>query len=150
MAKLKGFYFSLDALLAASVIMGMMLMLIGYQQKQNMQSQELALDQLDTALIQEVSEWNKSKNSSKTVLGYIYYQHFSGNHTEAEKTCTSYFQIEKKYAFYIGDATSITKICGQYQVMAPVDTASRHVIAPDLMINNTFIGPKKAVLVMPD
>lgn len=150
MAEMKGFYFSLDALLAASILMGVMLMLINYQERPNRDRPEVDLDQLHTSLLQDVSDWNKSMNSSRTVIGQIYYSYYSGNLSEAEKICSGYFRTDKKFALYFGNSTETNKACGNYSVSGPQNTVSEHVIVPDIPVNESFIGPQRAVLVMPD
>ncbi|MFB6158177.1 MAG: hypothetical protein ABEJ95_00785 [Candidatus Nanohalobium sp.] len=148
MAELKGFYFSLDAILATSVLMGVIMLLTGYTSGEPAEKRIPDLDQIHNSAVQKVSNWNSSIDSSKTVLGHIYYQYYSGNISRAEQTCLSYFRIEKPYALYMINSTHRQKICGSIQKDAELATES--VITPDIPVNQNFQGPKKAVLVVED
>lgn len=149
MGELKGFYFSMDALIAASVLLAMMGFLITYQDRPEQRWSDPQLDQIHTASVQTVSEWNDTKNSSSSVLERIYRQYYEGNKSEAETLCRNYFVTDSEYAIFMADSESREKICGD-KVLDGSDLISERTIAPDLKVNQTFIGPKTAVMVMKD
>ena len=150
MGKLKGFYFSLDALLAASIILGIMVMMIGYNEKSRAERENVNLDQLHTSALQEVGEWNESIDSSRTILGYIYQKQYSGEASIASETCEDYFRMDENYALYFSNSTEATKICGGLEADEANNIESEHIIAPDIQVNETFTGPRRAVLVVPN
>lgn len=149
MARMKGFYFSLDALTASMILMATVAMVSGYNQEAPAVQKPFQLDNVHTASIQETSKWNNTINSESSVLGHIYTQYFQ-NPSEAEKICNEYFNQTQNYALYMVNSTSQQKICGDYSISQESNLAVKQTLFPDLPVSSEFRGPYKAVMVMPN
>jgi hypothetical protein len=135
---MKGFYFSMDALMAAMVLIAATAVLIGYRDQVD-QKDPYQLSMLHTASLQETQDWNNSKNSNLTVLAHIY---------RNRNDCSDYFDnVSEKYALYFVNSTTREKICGNLEV-SQKDLSSSQTLIPDVKVNSSFQGPKKAVMVM--
>lgn len=145
---MKGFYFSLDSLLAASIILAVMMMLINYDEPRALQEEKVGLDLLQTSSIQEVSNWNNSYPSSQAVMDYIYRRHYQGDNSEAGAVCRQYFETESPSSLFMGDDAGYQKICGGYEIEDSQDTVSSSLVLPSIEVNGSLIGPKEAVLVI--
>ena len=105
MGKLKGFYFSLDALTASMVLITLVGVIATYNTTQKTHQKEpIQLDHIETPATQQASNFNKSIKSNKKMLTYIYKQKAGGNTSKAEKMCQNYFNFSKKYSIYYYDA----------------------------------------------
>lgn len=145
---MKGFYFSLDALLAISILLAIVSMLIAYPQKTIDKSNTPELDYIHTSTMQPVDKWNNSYNNSEPVIEYIYSLYYSGNLSKAETVCNNYFAVNEKYAVFFVDKNSRDKVCGTYNVGNNDNIKSSETIVPDISVNKSFYGPKKAVMVI--
>ncbi|QGA81003.1 hypothetical protein [Candidatus Nanohalobium constans] len=148
MAVKKGFYFSMDALTASMILLAAVGMIMAHNPRNDQNSDSPDLDLLHTASIQETSQWNSSINSSKTVLSHIYRQHYAGNSTKADEICNNYFNRSKRFALYMSNTTQRDKICGGLKPSEEDKLIADQIITPDIKINNTFVGPRKAVMVV--
>lgn len=148
MGKLKGFYFSLDAMTASMILLATATMLLGFTQEVKPGEKPVELDKLHTASMQNINNWNESYNSRKTVLGYIYQQHLSGSNPET--VCDNYFNISKNYALYFSNSTDRVKVCGDYSPTNSDQLAVEETITPDLRVNSSFKGSYNAVMVVQD
>ena len=146
---MKGFYFSLDALTASMILMATVAMISSYDQGAAANKEPVQLDNLHSASIQRASNWNKSTNSTNSVLGHIYTRYFE-NPSKAQETCENYFNQTDSYALYLVNSTSQQKICGDYSVTPESNLAVEQTLAPDVPVNSEFKGPYKAVMVMPN
>jgi hypothetical protein len=148
MAKLKGFYFSMDAMMASMILLALASMLLSYSSTAEDSEKPLELEKLETAAIQQVNEWNKSKNSTKKVLSYIFAKHYK-KPSKTGKICDKYFEISGPYALYASNSTKRTKICGsmtdpsQYENLKAEQT-----LIPDQPIDSQFKGSHTATLVV--
>lgn len=144
---MKGIYFSLDALLASLILLALTTLIISYDQPANSKDSYEA-GMLYASSVQPVNRWNNSIQSQRTVLGYIHHSYYIGQTEESEAICRSYFSIPNNMTLYfIGNSTD--KICGPYKPTSePVSTAET--ITGGQYINDTLIGPRKAVLVIPN
>ena len=145
---MKGFYFSLDALLAVSILLAIVSMLIAYPQQTLEKPNKPELDYIHASTMQPVNKWNESYNTSKTVIEHVYSLYYSGNSSEARNICRSYFEVNEKYALFFVDQDSRNKICGTYKLGNNDDLKTSEVVLPDIPINKSLIGPKKAVMVI--
>lgn len=148
MGELKGIYFSVDALLASMILLATVSFVIAYNQPA-LSANEYKTDMLYTSAVQPVDDWNSSIESQKSVLGYIYSLYYSGNSEESSNVCNSYFEFDEKSALYFKDGDSIDKACGDYRP-GEKDAFVSETVVPDLSVNQTFIGPTTAVLVIKD
>lgn len=147
---MKGFYFSLDAVLASSILLAMVTMLVTYPASQAPQNQDHRLDLIHTAALQPVEKWNSSFNTSDTVLEYIKRKYYGGDYSTAVEFCRDYFVVEEEYAVYLVNNSHETKICGSYNLSARDNIISRQSITPAIYVNNTVIPPNSALMVIND
>lgn len=148
MARMKGFYFSMDALTASMILLAAVGMLMAHSPQNNTKSGSYKLDLLNTASMQQVNDWNQSFNSNKTAISYIYSQHYVGNNSKADEACNIYFNQTGRFALYMSNTTHRDKICGGLEPDEEQSLIAKQVLTPDVKINNTFAGPKTAVLVV--
>lgn len=148
MEGMKGFYFSLDALTASMVLLAVVGMLASYSPRPEEPQKPFELDYLHTASMQNTSDWNVSKDSDRTVLSEIYYQYYSGNQGEADNICNQYFNFSKSYGLYFSNTTERDKICGNLNPSRESNLETEQTTVPDIKINDSFIGPKTAVMVV--
>jgi hypothetical protein len=147
MGQLKGLYFSLDALLASMILMACATFVIGYIPSTPENRKPVGLDKLHASSMQKVSDWNASKDSDNTVLGYIHTKHHE-NPSEAGKVCSNYFNFSKSYALYLSNSTDREKVCGSYNPGESDVLAVEQTITPDIPLNSGFKGPSKSILVI--
>jgi len=145
---MKGFYFSLDALTASMVLLAVTGMLAAYSPSPADPQKPIELDYIHTASIQDISDWNSSKEPDRTVLSEIYYQYYSGNQSEAEDLCRGYFNFSSKYGLYFSNSTERHKICGGLTPGQNSNLEAEQTPVSDTKINGSFIGPKTAVMVV--
>lgn len=147
---MKGFYFSLDSLLAASIMIGMMTFLLNFSSPEPSQSNVPELDLIDTSTVQVISNWNSSYPSSDTVIDYINEKYHRGEVSEAREVCNQYFDIEPKNSVFIGNSSGYQKICGDLSLDELENTASNSIIIPSVKVDGGLTSPKQAVLVIED
>jgi len=95
MARMKGFYFSLDAMTASMVLLATVAMISTYDQEPSVDRHPVQLDNIHAASMQDVSDWNNSINSDNSVLGHIYTQYFETSPSKAQQICDNYFNGSK-------------------------------------------------------
>lgn len=149
MAKLKGIYFSLDALIAASVLLALTGFLISYSERAAGREIPPELEQLHVSSIQEISEWNQSIESRRTVLGYIYQEYYEGKEDESRSICRKYFELDSRYGLYFVNSSENQRVCGDYTV-GNQSISTTQTLAPNIIVNGTFVGPKTAIMVVPN
>jgi hypothetical protein len=145
---MKGFYFSMDALIASMILLATTAMIMDYRPSSNDYEQPSDLANLHAASMQEVADWNNSRNSQKTVLGQIYTLYYEESPSEAENLCSNYFNLSQTYALYVSNSTDRQKICGSYTPSTSDELASSQAIIPDTPVNSEFRGPYTATMVM--
>lgn len=148
MGRMKGFYFSLDALTASMVLLATVGMISSYSPQPDTGNKPTQLDQLHTAVEQKVSEWNSSLKSDNTVLGYIYSKYYEESASSARQTCQNYFKTTRSYALFIVNETERIRVCGNLDISKESEIAVRETFVPDIPVNSKLRGPYKAVMVM--
>lgn len=145
---MKGFYFSLDSLLASSIMLAVIGLLISYPAENADSNKPYQLDKIENSLMQPIEQWNSSYNSSDTVLGYVKSKFFNGSRQEAENICEMYFKVDDEYAVYLTNSSFNQKICGDYSIASEDELDTKQVLSPSVISNNTIIEPKSAVMVI--
>lgn len=147
---MKGFYFSLDALLASSVLLALVMTLMAYPVADTSDQENIDLDLIDVAALQPVKHWNSTFNSSTSVIGFIAEEYYAGNTGQAEIICKNYFDVDNEYALYIGNSTKQYKVCGNYSLSENDNLETKGVVTPVIKSGNDLIKPKKALMVVQD
>jgi len=112
--ELKGFYFSMDALMASMVLIAVTGFLISYNPDVEKEEPQ-KLSKLHSGSVQDVSEWNSSIKTDRSVIEQIAYYQLSGSPNQSERLCESYFSQEESYGVYlVGDGRNL--ICGDIEV----------------------------------
>jgi hypothetical protein len=145
---MKGFYFSLDALTASMVLLATVAMIMSYAPPKEEQKKPMQLDNLHTASMQQISDWNRSMESDRSALEYIYRLYYEDSPSAAEDLCGKYFNLSKPYAVYVSNSTYRQKMCGGDLVSQSDSLAVSETVMPDIQVNSDFRGPYKAVMVM--
>jgi len=145
---MKGFYFSLDAILASSVMLSAFMMVSSQPTSMQERTDDYRLDLLYSSNLQGMEEWNESFNTNKNVLPYLAKQYYEGNSSKAKSVCESYFSIEPSYAIYIENKKQVKKLCGDINSSEITDVDSETISIPDFQTNNTFKGYSRATMVI--
>lgn len=146
--EMKGFYFSLDALTASMILLATVGMLSTYTPQPEEKQEPFELGYLHAAASQNITNWDKTAQTQEKVLTHIYRQYHLGNTAKTNEICQNYFKFSKKYALYFSNNTHRKKACGQLSLDFSQNLATEQVIVPDVKINNRFIGPKTATMVI--
>lgn len=144
--EIKGFYFSLDALTATTILIAVTGMLISVNTTKDYSENTQEVDGLYVSAQHPYKEWNKSNKNQKKVLTEIYYRYYSGNKSDAQKLCNKYFKTEK-YNLYFENRTKRVKACGNINLKQNQNLISTQVPVTNIKINKSFIGPQKAIMV---
>ena len=143
MAGLKGFYFSLDALTASTVMIAIAGLLFAYNPSLATEPQKI--DSLHISAKQDYDDWNQSSQKQGKVLTEIYRRYYSGDHSSASKLCQNYFK-QKSFTLYFENNTHRDKICGNLTTQKKQSLITSQTPIADVKINKSFIGPKTAVM----
>lgn len=150
MEVMKGFYFSLDSLLASSVMLAAFLMMLSQPVNNPQELENYKLDRVHLANIQEAQNWNSTYNSSDTVSSLLIFNYFNGSQQQAESICRNYFGINERYGVFVSNQTYRSKICGNIKVEKVDTLVSQTTITPEVKVNSTFIHPKHLTMVIHD
>ena len=143
MAQLKGFYFSLDALTASTVMIAITGLLLAYNPSGTAETQEIG--SLHVSAKQDYADWNKTSEKQGKVLTEIYRRYYSGNQSSAENLCQEYFS-QKKFALYFENNTQRDKACGTLKPQNSQSLITSQTPVADIKISNSYKGPKTAVM----
>ena len=143
MAQLKGFYFSLDALTASTVMIAITGLLLAYNPSGTAETQEIG--SLHVSAKQDYADWNKTSKKQGKVLTEIYQRYYSGNHSSAENLCQEYFD-QDDFALYFENNTQRDKACGTLKPKNSQSLITSQTPVADIKINNSYKGPKTAVM----
>ena len=143
---MKGFYFSLDALTASTVLLAAAMMVVLYQPAPHSPEKPEELGLLHSASMQDAQDWNSSLREG-TALENIYTEYFRDK-SKAESICDNYFQ--GRYALFLVNKTDRLKACGGLNINKVENIRTESTIIADKPVNQKSKGPYKAVMVMPD
>lgn len=146
---MKGFYFSLDALLASSVILAAFIMVMSQPVDSSPQLESYKLDRVHLASMQSIAQWNSTYGSERKVSSAIVKNYYGGNRSKARQICANYFNPGEKYAVYISNKTS-SKVCGSYNVKPEDSLIAETGFIPDTKINGSFTGSLRLTMVIKD
>jgi hypothetical protein len=151
MARIKGFYFSLDAMMASTILLAAVGMIASYTPQDSESSQPVELNYLETSSMQKISEWNKSmEKKNQTVIEYIYRNRIRGDNGEADKICKNYFNITKNYTIFYYNKTTNSNLCGGLKTQLTDQLKSEKIALPDIKENSSYQGAKMASMVIKD
>lgn len=156
---MKGYIFSLDALIASSLVISVAGFLITQSGAEidsiNYESTKYQENILEISSKQSYQDYNQSTSikwdesiisQEKTVLEEVYHQHYSGNSSIPQKICDNYFNFDN-YSLYFVNKTSRSKVCGFLSINQSQTLVVSETFVSDVRVNGTFLGSKKAILV---
>lgn len=147
---MKGFFFSLDSLLAASVMLASFLMVLSQPVDNRQQLRDYRLDRVHTANMQLVQDWNNTYNTSDTVTESVMINLYNGSRPRAEDICSQYFNLSDRYGVFTSNSTESTKICGDINVRSQDTLISETSLTPMFKVNGSLLGPRRITMVIRD
>ncbi|EGQ44030.1 MAG: hypothetical protein J07AB43_03700 [Candidatus Nanosalina sp. J07AB43] len=147
---MKGFFFSLDSLLAASIMLASFLMVLSQPVENRQQLRDYRLDRVHTANMQPVQDWNSTYNTSNTVTESLMINLYNGSRSRAEDICSQYFNLNERYGIFTSNSTENTQICGKINIRPQDNLISETSITPIFKVNESMLGPRKITMVIRD
>jgi hypothetical protein len=147
---LKGFFFSLDSLIASSIMLAAVAFALSQPVENRQNLDDYRLDKVHLANIQSTSDWNSTYNTSDSVSKTVMVNFYNGSRSRAEKICSQYFSVEDKYGVFTSNSTSNSKICGNINVQTEDSLVSGTSVSPMFYVNGTVLGPREMTMVIRD
>jgi len=147
---MKGFFFSLDSLVASSVMLAVFALLLSQPADVNTKPDSYKLDRVYTSSMQEMNSWNQTYNTSLKVSSYITDRVLEGDAQKAIEVCRRYFNVTEEYGVFISNESRQMKICGNVNVASAENLLSETAFASSVKANDSLWGPNQLTMVIKD